>query len=96
MDQLNESARLISWTDQLDGPGGRTTSLYMKPWALASSHVRRLTFQFVHCLIASESFEGLVINDMSNVKAYLDSTQNTKMYQQQKFALFPTKKILYT
>ena len=96
MDQLNESARLISWTDQLDGPGGRTTYLYMKPWALASSHVRRLTFQFVHCLIASESFEGLVINDMSNVKAYLDSTQNTKMYQQQKFALFPTKKILYT
>ena len=64
MDQLHGSARRIIWTDQLDGPAGWTswtdqmdgpagwTSLTDQLFlfeALASSHIRRLTFQFVHC-----------------------------------------------
>ena len=35
---VNGSASQTSWTDHLDGPAGRT-----------SSHIRRLTFQFVQC-----------------------------------------------
>ena len=41
----------ISWTDQLDGPAGRIswTGQFSLLEALASSHIQRLTFQFVHC-----------------------------------------------
>ena len=40
-----------SWTYQLDVPAGQTswTVQFFLFEALASSHIRRLTFQFVHC-----------------------------------------------
>ena len=49
--QLDGPAGRTSWTDQLDKPAGQTS------WAdqlflfetLASSHIRRSSFQFVHC-----------------------------------------------
>ena len=44
-------ARRTSWTDQLDGPAGRTswTDQSFLFEALASSHIQRFSFQFVHC-----------------------------------------------
>ena len=50
-DQLDGPAGRTSWTDQLDGPAGRTswTDHFSLLEALASSHIRRLTFQFVPC-----------------------------------------------
>ena len=49
--QLDGSARWISWTDQLDRPAGRISWMdqFFLFEALASSHIRRLTFQLVHC-----------------------------------------------
>ena len=53
--QLDGPAGRNSWTDQLDGPAGRTswTDQLDRPVflfeALASSHIRRFSFQFVHC-----------------------------------------------
>ena len=50
-DQLDRPAGRISWTDQLDGTAGRTswTDQFSLFEALASLHIRRLTFQFIHC-----------------------------------------------
>ena len=54
-DQPDGPAGQTSWTDQLDGPAGRTswTDQLDRPVllfeALASSHIRRFSFQFVHC-----------------------------------------------
>ena len=50
-DQLDGPAGRTSWTDQLDGPAGRISWIdqFSLLEALASSHIRRLTFQFVHC-----------------------------------------------
>ena len=62
--QLDGPAGQTSWTDQLDGPAGQTSWTYQldEPAgqtsrtdqlflfeALASLHIRRLMFQFVHC-----------------------------------------------
>ena len=51
MDQLFRPAGRTSWTDQLDGSAGQTswTDQFSLFGALASLHIRRLTFQFVHC-----------------------------------------------
>ena len=64
MDQLDRPAGRTSWTDQLEGPAGQTnwTDQLDRPagrisWtdqfslfeSFASSRIRRLTFQFVHC-----------------------------------------------
>ena len=53
--QLDRPAGHSSWTDQLDRPARRTS--WQTSWtdqfflfeALASSHIWKLTFQFVHC-----------------------------------------------
>ena len=49
--QLDRKAGRTSWTDQLDGSAGRIswTDQFSLLEALASLHIRRLTFQFVHC-----------------------------------------------
>ena len=51
MQCVNGSASQTSWTDQLDGSAGRTswTDQFFLLEALASSHIRRFSFQFVHC-----------------------------------------------
>ena len=51
MDQLDKPAGRTSWTDPLDGPAGRISWMdqFSLSEALASLHIRRLTFQFVHC-----------------------------------------------
>ena len=51
MGLLVRPAGRTSWTDQLDGPAGRTswTGQFFSSEALASSHIRRFSFQFVHC-----------------------------------------------
>ena len=51
LDQLDGSAKLTSWMDQLDRPAGRTswTDQFFLFEALASSHIRRFSSQFVHC-----------------------------------------------
>ena len=48
--QLDGSAIWISWTDKLDRPAGRIswTDQFSLLEALASSHIKRLTFQFVY------------------------------------------------
>ena len=50
-DQLNGPAGQTSWMDQLDRPAGQISlrDQFSLLEALASSHIRRLTFQFVHC-----------------------------------------------
>ena len=50
-DQLDRPAGRTSWTDQLDGPVGWTswTDQFFLFEALASLHIKRLSFQFVHC-----------------------------------------------
>ena len=54
-DQLNRSLERTSWTDQLDRPAEWTSwtdqldDQFFLFEALASSHIRRLMFQFVHC-----------------------------------------------
>ena len=50
-DQLDGSAGRICWTDQLDRSAGRIswTDQFSLFEAMASLHIRRLTFQFVHC-----------------------------------------------
>ena len=50
-DQLDGSAGRTSWIDQLDGPAGRIswTDQFFLFEDLASSHIWRLKFQFVHC-----------------------------------------------
>ena len=63
-DHLDGPSGQTSWTDQLDGPAGRTSwtdqldgPVWWTSWtdqfflfeALASSHMRRFSFQFVHC-----------------------------------------------
>ena len=56
-DKLDRPARQTSWTDQLDRSAGRTrlTNQLDRPVhlyeALASSHIIRISFQFVHCRI---------------------------------------------
>ena len=51
MDQLDGSAGRTSWMNQLNGPAGQTswTDQFFLFDALASSQIRRLTFQFVLC-----------------------------------------------
>ena len=51
--QLDGSASWISWMDQLDGPAGRTSSLYLKPWPF------RIFKDWLYIVAASESDEGL-------------------------------------
>ena len=53
MQCVNRSASQTSWTDQ-----------FFLFEALASSHIRRWTFQFVHCA-ASESDKGLVFEKLA-------------------------------
>merc|ERR1711954_636312 len=50
-DQLDGPAGRTSWTDQLDGPAGQTSwkDQFFLFEALASLHIRRFSFQFVHC-----------------------------------------------
>ena len=50
-DQIDGSAGQTSWTDQLDRPAGQTswTDQFYLFEALASLHIRRFSFQFVHC-----------------------------------------------
>ena len=47
---LVRPAGWTSWTDQLDGPAGQTswTDQFFLFEALASSHIQRFSFQFVH------------------------------------------------
>ena len=51
MGLLVRPAGQTSWTDQLDGPAGQIswTDQFFLFEALASSHIRRFSFQFVHC-----------------------------------------------
>ena len=50
-DQMDEPAGQKSWTYQLDRPAGRTSWMdqFFLFEALASSHIQRFFFQFVHC-----------------------------------------------
>ena len=63
MGVLVRPAGQTSWTDQLDGPAGRTSSFYLKPWPVCIFE----DFLFsLYIVTASESDEGLVclkIND---------------------------------
>ena len=57
MQCVNGSASLTSWTDQLDGPAGQTSSFYLKPWPVCIFE----DFPFsLYIVAASESDEGLV------------------------------------
>ena len=54
---VNGSASRTSWTDQPDGPAGRTSSFYLKPWPVRIFK----DFPFSSYIVAaSESDEGLV------------------------------------
>ena len=61
-DQLDGPAGRTSWTDQLDGPAGQTswTDQFFFFEALASLLIRRFSFS-LYIVAASESDEGLVI-----------------------------------
>ena len=51
----------ISWTDQLDGSAGQTSSLYLKPWPVRIFEDSPLS---LYVVAASESDEGLVFKQV--------------------------------
>ena len=74
MQCVNGSASQTSWTDQLDGPAGRTSSLYLKPWPVRTFKDWHLSLYIV---AASESDEGLVLN---KVPSYLTAPIHAKIW----------------
>ena len=57
MGLLVRPAGRTSWTDQLDGPAGQTSSFYLKPWPVGIFE----DFPFsLYIVAASESDKGLV------------------------------------
>ena len=62
---LDRTAGRTSWTDQLDGTAGRTSSFYLKPWPVRIFE----DFPFsLYIVAASESDKGLVIYKSENYK----------------------------
>ena len=59
MGLLVRPAGWTSWTDQLDGPAGQTSSFYLKPWPVPIFEDFRFSLYIV---AASESDEGLVFS----------------------------------
>ena len=61
MQCVNGSASQTSWTDQLDGPAGQTSSFYLEPWPVRIFKDFRFSLYIV---AASESDEGIVCLDL--------------------------------
>ena len=71
MDQLDGPDGWTSWTDQLDGSAGRTSSLSLNPWPVRIFK----DFPFsLYIVLASESDEGLVCHYVNcNLSGILDT-----------------------
>ena len=49
---LQQWSGQISWTDQVDRPAGRTSSLYLKPWQVRIFEDQPFSLYIVyHCLV---------------------------------------------
>ena len=70
-DQLDGPAGRTSWTDQLNRPAGRTRSFYLKPWPVCLFKDWPFSFYIV---TASESDEGLVCLLLSQNSGSLGNT----------------------